>query len=531
MNKIREMLTLIFLISMLVTITTVITVGIADAIPVEEWNKTFGDGTATSVQQTTDGGNILTGGNYSSAIALLIKTDSLGNKQWNSTFRYGYASSVQQTKDGGYILTVSNQSSGIVWLIKTDLLGSDQWNRTFRYGYASSVQQTKDGGYVLVGYNATLSKYDTWIMKTDPNGKKLWNKTFVDENIFAANQTSDGGYILAGAGTPGLLLIKLDTNGNRLWSKVFHETGYENEAAKVVQQTKDGGYILAGYGFLDYFPNYDQNDALLIKTDSYGNKVWKRSFIVGDRTYVESIKQTKDGGYIFAGWGIVDDDPYYENIWTNGFLIKTGTNGNERWGMTFDKNNLYNDEIYSVQQTKDEGYIFAGNYNGIIWLVKVADKSINLLKNPGFETTYGSIPKYWIKYQTGYKATFTYPEIGRTNTGKSVAIKYVTKETGKVALWWQQSIPVIPSKQYKLSGYMKLSNVTGGRAGLRINWYKSDGSISRIDLITKSGTTPWTKYEKTFTSPSNAVKANVGGDLFNASGKVWFDDLSFIRTS
>ena len=84
----------------------------------------------------------------------------------------------------------------------------------------------------------------------------------------------------------------------------------------------------------------------------------------------------------------------------------------------------------------------------------------------------------------------------------------------------------------------ELQNVTGGGyspryngASLRINWYKSDRNISRIDLITKSGTTPWTKYEKTFTAPSNSIKATVGGDLFNASGKVWFDDLEFIRIS
>ena len=160
------------------------------------------------------------------------------------------------------------------------------------------------------------------------------------------------------------------------------------------------------------------------------------------------------------------------------------------------------------------------------------------LKNPGFEISSGSLPLYWNRFQTGTKAIFTYPETGRTG-GKSVAIKYATKETGKVALWRQQGIIVSPSKQYKLSGYMKLDGVTGGGTGggtgrlngasLRINWYKSDGNLIRVDLIIKSGTSGWTKYEATFTSPANAAKATVGGDLFNAAGKVWFDDLSFVK--
>ncbi|MCX9076172.1 MAG: hypothetical protein OIN88_16225, partial [Candidatus Methanoperedens sp.] len=57
----------------------------AGAVPVEEWNKTFG-GTgnegARSVQQTSDGGYILAGYAFSSGTgydAVLIKTDENGN--------------------------------------------------------------------------------------------------------------------------------------------------------------------------------------------------------------------------------------------------------------------------------------------------------------------------------------------------------------------------------------------------------------------------------------------------------------------
>ena len=87
-----------------------------------EWRKTYGDGSGSSVQQTVDGGFIVTGVDFENDGVFLLKTDGQGNEEWRKNFGDGRGNSVQQTVDGGFIVT-GRDGDGDVFLLKTNNLG------------------------------------------------------------------------------------------------------------------------------------------------------------------------------------------------------------------------------------------------------------------------------------------------------------------------------------------------------------------------------------------------------------------------
>jgi hypothetical protein len=245
--------------------------------------------------------------------------------------------SVQQTLDGGYIITGWSRSFSAgrdddVYLIRTNASGDTLWTRTYGGIYndkGTFIQQTSDSSYVITGltYSFGAGNSDIYLIMTDASGDTLRTRTYGNKKYnegTSVQKTTDGGYIIAGT-MKHFDLIKIDSGGYFLWTRNYCR-GDMWEAATSAQQTSDGGYIMAG-GTMNS-PRF-WSDIKVIKTDSSGNVLWTHLYGGKDpewgrptEDYICSIQQTSDGGYIITGltysFGVAQSDVY---------LIKTDTRG------------------------------------------------------------------------------------------------------------------------------------------------------------------------------------------------------------
>jgi hypothetical protein len=121
-----------------------------------------------------------------------------------------------------------------------------------------------------------------------------------------------------------------------------------------VKQTTDSGYIFAGLTTVWGAGNVD---GFLIKTNAYGDTLWTKTYGGFDNEEIRSVEQTSDGGYIAAG--ITSS---FGGGSVDVCLIKTNASGNLLWTKTFGGTGF--DFGFSVQQTFDGGYIVSGSTLG-----------------------------------------------------------------------------------------------------------------------------------------------------------------------
>jgi hypothetical protein len=403
---------------------------------------------STNVQQTTDGGYIISGYSYSVASGdititdpnrrginyWIVKLDALGNIVLNRLLggnSYDYATSIQQTADGGYIISgyTSSSANGDVsgtnhgkndcWIVKLNALGDIVWNKLLggsNDDFARSIQQTTDGGYIISGISTSSANGDVsgtnhgysdyWIVKLDALGNIIWNKLLGGsgyDDAYNIQQTTDGGYIISGysassangdvSGTNhggyDYWIVKLDALGNIVWNKLLG--GSNDDYARSIQQTTDGGYIISGYS--DSSANGDVSgtnhgdyDYWIVKLNAIGNIVWNKLLGGSNDDYATFIQQTTDGGYIISGYSgsSANGDVSGTNHGSYDYwIVKLNAIGNIVWNNLLGGNNA--DYATSIQQTTDGGYIISGtsgssangdvsgtnHVSGDYWIVKL----------------------------------------------------------------------------------------------------------------------------------------------------------------
>ncbi|KKH97277.1 hypothetical protein EO95_16555 [Methanosarcina sp. 1.H.T.1A.1] len=387
----------------------------AKPAPEIEWQKLLGgsgDDFAVGAQQISDGSYIVVGqsnstdgdvtGNHGKDDYWVVKLDTERNIEWQKCLggsdKDG-ARDIQQTSDGGYIVTGSSYSTdGDVtgnhgkddyWVVKLDPKGNIDWQKCLGgsgYDFAYSIQQTSDGGYIVAGHSDSKDgdvtenhgKDDYWVVKLDTKGNIDWQKCLGGSGYdfaYSIQQTSDGGYIVAGhsdskdgdvAGNHGIndyWVVKLDTKGNIDWQKGLG--GSISDCAYSVQQTSDGGYIVAGMSDSndgDVNENHGSSDCWVVKLDTEGNIEWQKCLGGSGGDGALSVQQNFDGSYIVVGWSDSKDGNVTGNHGkSDDLIVELDTSGNVIWQKYLGGNS--SEVPLSIQQISDSGYIVVGYSN------------------------------------------------------------------------------------------------------------------------------------------------------------------------
>lgn len=225
------------------------------------------------------------------------------------------------------------------------------WWRGYSGDVGNCIQLTSDGNYVFSGSvfpNLVLYKVDTL-------GDIIWSHTYGKSDTWLwrwIEETSDGGYIIAPR-TPSLL--KINAQGDSVWAKDY---GFDSHC---VQETSDGGFVFTS--------EYDE--LVLVRTDSLGDTLWTRKFKVSGN--VDNVgyflQETNDKGFIITGVTNYIEEGGYG--WSNLWLVKTDSSGNEQWRRIYGEQTYdYISKGYCVRQTEDSGYIVTGVNPQGLWLLK-----------------------------------------------------------------------------------------------------------------------------------------------------------------
>ncbi len=485
----------------------------------QDWFKLFeGSGFAgcSSVKQTSDNGYILTGFSQESggpSKVLLLKTDENGNKEWEKNHLIADSSigySIQQTSDGGYIISGASVLDAIMYsfILKTNSLGEFEQCKTFFNNEFSAGRSVEQIGYnyYVVGFTTLFGPppdYECiekgYIIKFDSDLNMIWGKNFsgIDNCKLSSFQpTSDNGFIMVG-GTYALteeseeaygMLIKADSEGNEEWQKTFEVN--KNAIFLSVQQTDDEGFVISGQcgNFNEY-----QADALILKTDLDGNEEWNSTFEFDNYLSVSCSLDKTDNGFIMSGF-------YYTfgMLESRGVLIKADSEGNEEWItiFNFDENNPPNSPIlggisegytrkeyeFSIESNDSEG-------DEIYYLINWDDESSNEWIGPFESGEKVCVNQTWNKegeYEIKAKARDITGEESDWSEVKTISIKDFDENNVKIIIKTISSGQIFATIRNK--GEESLSDIywnlsaTGRLFGLnkRIN-VSSEGNVEIIE--------------------------------------------------
>lgn len=323
------------------------------------WSKTYsgtGAANAKDLALMTNGNLLVTGQGNNGESTVILELDRSGNVITSSELGFldDRMRNVTKAPDGGLLVygelegVVGGRNKLAIVFYEPDFR-SVRWAKYYDHTTSSdnlanyevqgrNLVRTADQGYLFLGnYAQAVSPVTTRkirMLKVDQNGVPQWVRGIhgggLDNGTLVA-ATSDNGFVVcmttnsySNDGSDDVALAKFDDQANMVWLRNYQSSGSQN--ATYLVQSGDGGYLVAGstsaYGF-------GGSDGFLLKTDSDGNEQWARTY--GDTNDETILKlDLLSDGYLLSG---------HTNSFNQGkdiFLVKTDVAGNVSDSCTFD---------------------------------------------------------------------------------------------------------------------------------------------------------------------------------------------------
>jgi hypothetical protein len=183
--------------------------------------------------------------------------------------------------------------------------------RAYRIGTTGRIfgssALTRQGNILFSGPVAKSNWENDLFYLINPNLDTIWSRkgpsvSHVEQDLAV---TADGGFILAGTvkqrinnrDSYDILLHKLNASGQPIWTRTIDASVLDVDMAYSVLNMPDRGYVIGGKGGI---PNKESLYSI-IRTDSLGNIIWRRSFDRTGSDRFSSMCRTPNGNILTVG--------------------------------------------------------------------------------------------------------------------------------------------------------------------------------------------------------------------------------------
>lgn len=248
-------------------------------------------------------------GNYviMSLRAELVKINSIGDTIWTKVRpQYNLGSIQIKYLNNEFYICGKNRNNDNPFLLKLDSLGNDIFYREYNYFIYGTIRDLIIDNDKIFLFGDEVSPH-TFLIMTDLNGNVIGIKDFTV--IFFGNSLIkhpvEESILIGGHADPlfargvSAALMKVDTSGNILWKKSFDPGAhYFSGDIKIILNDLNGGIISLGM----IIPHPMSAMARLMKFDYDGNKLWSKEYGFDEIHYISNcMLQTIDSGYVIGG--------------------------------------------------------------------------------------------------------------------------------------------------------------------------------------------------------------------------------------